>query len=79
MKPDRVVNCPKCHAEIQSLYYVVHKSVTGSYALDTGHEDNLGEDRDRIEYRCPKCDADLFNDEAQAEAFLLGEIASPAL
>ncbi len=68
--------CPNCQAKIKSLYYLVHKSVTGEFTLDRGHEDNLEPDQDAIEYSCPKCGEDLFDTEELAEAFLLGEKAN---
>jgi hypothetical protein len=57
----------------------VHKSLTGEFTLRVGHEDNLEPDQDSIEYCCPECDAELFDDEADAEAFLLGRKARPSL
>lgn len=73
------VCCPNCRAKIKSLYYVAHKSVTGEFTLKTGHEENLCEDQDRIEYCCPECGEDLFEDEEIAEAFLLGQKVRPIL
>lgn len=66
------VCCPNCQAEIKSLYYIVHKSVSGNFTLDRGHEENLCPDQDGIEYYCPECNVELFHNEALAEAFLLG-------
>ena len=71
--------CPHCRAKIKSLYYLLHQSVTGEFTLASGHEDNLEADQDSIEYSCPKCDADLFEDEESAEAFLLGKKVRPTL
>ena len=73
------VCCPNCQAQINSLYYLVHKSVTGEFTLDAGHEENLCPDQDSIEYCCPECGEDLFDDEDLAEAFLLGKDARPTL
>jgi len=73
------VCCPNCQAKITSLYYLVHKSVSGEFTLAAGHEENLCPDQDSIEYACPECGADLFDDEAFAEAFLLGKKARPIL
>jgi len=73
------VCCPNCQAKITSLYYLVHKSVSGEFTLEAGHEENLGADQDGIEYCCPKCDEELFDNEELAEAFLLGREAGPIL
>ena len=73
------VCCPNCQAKIRSLYYLVHKSVTGEFTLGAGHEENLCPDQDGIEYCCPKCGEELFDDEEVAEAFLLGRKARPIL
>jgi hypothetical protein len=73
------VCCPDCQAKIKSLYYLVHRSVSGEFTLATGHEDNLGADQDGIEYCCPECGKGLFEDEQSAEAFLLGRKARPNL
>jgi hypothetical protein len=73
------VCCPNCQAQINSLYYLVHKSVTGEFTLAAGHEENLSPDQDSIEYCCPECGEDLFEDEDVAEAFLLGKNARPTL
>ena len=71
--------CPNCQAKIKSLYYLVHKSVTGEFTLAAGHEENLCSDQDGIEYCCPECDEELFDNEELAEAFLLGKKARPNL
>ena len=71
--------CPNCQAKIKSLYYLVHKSVSGEFTLAAGHEENLCADQDSIEYCCPECDEDLFDDEEHAEAFLLGRKTRPIL
>ena len=71
--------CPNCQARIRRLYYIVHKSVSGSFTLDGGHEENLCPDQDGIEYFCPECNAELFDKEELAEAFLLGKIWQPVL
>ena len=71
------VGCPNCRARIKSLYYVAHQSISGEFSLASGHEDNLGADRDRIEYSCPVCGAEFFAVEALAEAFLLAQIVRP--
>ena len=73
------VCCLNCQAQINSLYYLVHKSVTGEFTLAAGHEENLCPDQDSIEYCCPECGEDLFEDEDVAEAFLLGKNARPTL
>lgn len=73
------VRCPSCQAQISSLYYVAHKSVPGEFTLDAGHQEDICEDQDNIEYCCPECDADLFDDEAAAENFLLGKDVRPIL
>ena len=71
--------CPSCRARLKRLYYIVHKSVSGNFTLDCGHEDNLCPDQDGIEYYCPECNVELFDKEEIAEAFLLGKIARPVL
>ena len=71
--------CPNCQARIRRLYYIVHKSVSGNFSLECGHEDNLCPDQDGIEYYCPECNVELFHNEALAEAFLLGKIAQSVL
>ena len=71
--------CPNCQARIRRLYYIVHKSVSGNFTLDGGHEENLCPDQDGIEYFCPECNVELFDKEEFAEAFLLGKIAQPVL
>ena len=71
--------CPNCQAKINSLYYMVHKSVSGNFTLDWGHEENLCPDQDSIEYFCPECDEELFHNGELAEAFLLGRKAGPIL
>ena len=71
--------CPNCRARIKRLYYIVHKSVSGNFTLEGGHEDNLCPDQDGIEYYCPECNVELFHNEALPEAFLLGKIAQPVL
>ena len=71
--------CPHCGAKLKSLYYIVHKSVSGNFTLDRGHEENLEPDQDGIEYYCPECDVELFDKEEIAEAFLLGKIAQSVL
>ena len=73
------VCCPNCQAKIKSLYYIVHKSFSGEFTLEAGHEENLFADQDSIEYSCPECGEDLFDDEEFAEAFLLGRKARPIL
>ena len=75
----RTACCPHCGAKLESLYYIVHKSVSGEFTLAAGHEENLCPDQDSIEYSCPECGEDLFDDEAFAEAFLLGKKARPIL
>jgi hypothetical protein len=75
----RAVCCPNCQAKIKSLYYLVHKSVSGEFTLAAGHEENLGADQDGIEYCCPECGEELFDHEELAEAFLLGRKARPIL
>ena len=67
------VGCPHCHARIRRLDYLAHQSITGEFSLEAGHEENLEPDQDRIEYCCPECGAILFEEEALAEAFLLGQ------
>ena len=71
------VCCPNCQAKINSLYYMVHKSVSGNFTLDWGHEENLCPDQDSIEYFCPECNEELFDNGELAEAFLLGRKARP--
>ena len=73
------VCCPNCQANVKSLYYLVHKSVSGEFTLAAGHEENLCADQDSIEYCCPECDEELFDKEELAEAFLLGKKARPNL
>ncbi len=71
--------CPNCRAKLKRLYYVVHKSVSGNFTLDRGHEEDLEPDQDGIEYYCPECNVELYDKEDLAEAFLLGRIAQPVL
>ncbi len=75
----RKPSCPHCEAKLKCLYYIVHKSVSGNFSLDRGHEENLCPDQDGIEYCCPECNVELFHNETLAEAFLLGRKARPIL
>ncbi len=47
--------------------------------MTAGHEENLCPDQDSIEYCCPECNEELFDNEELAEAFLLGKKARPNL
>jgi hypothetical protein len=71
--------CPHCQAKLKSLYYLAHQSISGEFTLARGHEDNLCPNLERRDYSCPKCGAGLFEDEAHAEAFLLGQEAPATL
>jgi len=81
------VKCPKCDAEIDHLHYfnyelmkadvsiqkVIHNDKVMNY-LDYDSWDNLCVSKDDPEYCCPECDHILFTSEAQAEAFLRGQL-----
>lgn len=71
--------CPNCQTQISRLNYIVYKSIEGSFTLDEGRDEELCKDEDGIEYSCPECDDNLFDDTETAVAFLQGKKVRPTL
>ena len=71
--------CPECGKEIDQLIYRAYELVTARALLtpakimDYINWESHGITREAPEYRCPECDAVLFDNEEDAEAFLRGE------
>jgi hypothetical protein len=73
LKPAVPCTCPECDAVITRLAFVRHATILGTFDAITGHEDDpVATESGAINYFCPQCCADLFDDENSAAEFLKG-------
>ena len=65
-----MAKCPECKKDISNLYYNTLIERAGRYTLDNGHG---GQGRKEIaeSYMCPECEANLYDNQDEADQFLL--------
>lgn len=64
-----MAKCPECNKEIEFMRYTMGAYTSGNFFED-GYYEEKHSDQDTAVYYCPECNAELFDDEAEAMSFI---------